>query len=132
MNRFLPLILSGLIGLSLVGCNSAPVFIPSDTTMLTPKPDGYDIPVQREDVARPHRVLGELRVTREITANFGESNVYDLAVGEMKAQARRVGGDAVVNLKTLDGQAGGSQGRLTLVGTVVVFSSPAPATTAGR
>ena len=132
MNRFLVLLVCGLVALPLAGCNNNVVYTATDTTVLTPRPATYGVQVEFGSVSRPHRVLGEVRVTRKITANFGQHGAYDLAIDEMKAQARKVGGDAVINLKTLDTQHGGTQGRLTLVGTVVAFSAPLEASTDSR
>lgn len=132
MNRSLVLIICGLIALPLAGCHNNVVYMASDPTVLTPRPASYNVQVEYGTVSRPHRVLGEVRVTRKITPNFGQHGAYDLAIDEMKVQTRKVGGDAIINLKALDTQHGGTAGRLTLVGTVVAFSSPLGMGAAGR
>lgn len=124
MKRYRVLLLCGLLGLPMAGCHSNIVYTAVDPTVLTPKPAAYDVQIEYGSVRRPHRVIGEVRVTRKITPNFGQTGAFDLAVEEMKVHARQVGGDAVVNLKAIDSQQGGAEGRLTLVGTVVVFSGP--------
>jgi len=132
MNRFLMLLVCGLVALPLAGCQNNVVYTAADPTVLTPRPANYGVEVDFSKVSRPNRVLGEVRVTRKITANFGQNGAYDLAIDEMKAQTRKVGGDAIINLKALDTQHGGTAGRLTLVGTVVAFSSPLGMGAAGR
>lgn len=112
--------------LTLAGCNSGLVYTAVDGTVLTPKPSGYEVAVAYQIPRRPYRTLGEVRVTREIKPGFGKTGAFDQAVDEMKRQARKVGADAVVDVRALDGSKNAESGRLTLVGTVVVFTAPAP------
>lgn len=118
------LILAGL--LVLTGCQSGVMYTAQDTTVLTPKPSRYEVAVAYQVPNRPHRVLGEVSVTREIKPSFGQTGAFDMAVEEMKTQARKVGGDAVVDVHALDGSKSSGSGRLTLIGKVIVYTAPAP------
>lgn len=117
-----PLCLALLAVLS--GCGSNVTYLATDPMVLSPKPEGYDVPYSYGSEARAHRVLGELRVTTEIKPSFNETSTFDQSIEQMKAEARKRGADAVFNVKTLDSQAGGAHGKLTLVGTLVIYTSP--------
>lgn len=122
-----------LLGLLLLaGCGPEVHYVASDPTILTPKPAGYEMPFSHEVPGRPHKVLGELRVAERIRPSFRQTGTYDTVLAEMQKRARKVGADAIVNLRTLDSQRGGSEGRLTLVGTLIIFTAPLAPGAGGR
>ena len=108
----------------LSGCGSNFAYLATDPVVLSPKPEGYDVSYSYGSEARAHRSLGELRVTSEIKPSFNETSTFDQSIEKMKVEARKRGADAIFNVKTLDSQAGGSHGKLTLVGTLVIYTAP--------
>ena len=128
MTRRLSAVLPVLALLFLAGCGPEVSYVASDPTVLTPKPEGYRMPFSYEVPNRPYKVLGEVRVSEKIRPSFRQTSTFDQVLAEMQRQARKVGADAIVDLQTLDTQTGGSEGRLTLVGSLIIFTAPpAPA-----
>jgi hypothetical protein len=117
---------------ALTGCGSGVTWVASDPVQMGAKPDKFDMPVMKTVPSRPHRILGELTVTMPIEPSFREISTYDQALVKLKKEAVKRGADAVVDLKTLDSQKKQSQGRLTLVGTLVIFTAPQPLDTSAR
>jgi hypothetical protein len=106
------------------GCGPAVNYVATDPTVLTPKPGGYEMPFSYEVPNRPHKVLGRLEVSERIKPSFKQTSTFDRVMALMQRQAREIGADAIVNLQTLDGQKGGHEGRLTLAGTLIIFTAP--------
>ena len=77
----------------------------------------YEVP------ARAHKVLGEVRVSAPIKPTFKATSTFDQVMNEMKKQARKVGADAIVDLKTID-STGDDQNKLTMVGTFIIYTQP--------
>ncbi len=105
------------------GCRSDVSYVQLDPTVLSPKPEGYDVPFSYEVPSRAHRVLGEVKVTSEIKSDFNETSTFDQVMDKMKEQARKVGADAIVDLKTIDA-SGHEEGRLTMVGSFIIYTEP--------
>ena len=126
MRRNLSALLPVVLCLLATGCGSNVTYVASDPTVISPKPEGYEMPYSYAGVERPHKVLGELQVTKKIKPSFQETSTFDLAMNEMRDEARKHGADAICSVKTLDSQEGGTHGRLTLVGTLVIFTAPMP------
>ena len=132
MRRRLSVALPVLATLLLTGCGGDATFVRTDPTVMTPKPSGYEMPFSYEPADRAHRVLGEIRVSSKIEPTYKETSTFDQVLLKMRRRAIRLGADAIVNLKTLDTQDGGRHGKLTLVGTLVIYTVPPAMSKAGQ
>jgi hypothetical protein len=120
-----------LLLFALSGCGSNASWVASDPVVLSPKPATYEMPVSQSEPKRAHRILGKVSVSLTIKPSFKEESTYDQAVEQLKKEARKRGADAVVSVRTIDSQHGGQRARLTLVGTLVIFTGPEPMAKAG-
>jgi len=107
----------------LSGCGPEVKYAQVDPTVLTPKPEGYDVPFSYEVPARAHKVLGEIRVSSKIKPDFNSTSTFDQVMNEMKKQARKIGADAIVDLKTVD-SSNSQEGKLTMLGTFIIYTEP--------
>lgn len=82
----------------LVGCGSQVQFVPVDATIYEPRSDDHHILVYTSAVHQPHVVLGSITVEKKLDASYGGSSSFDLMVLMLQEEARRVGGDALVNV----------------------------------
>lgn len=124
MTRRLSVALTLLALLLLAGCGPEVSYVATDPTVLTPKPVGYKVPISYETPDRPHKVLGRLQVSERIRPSYQQTGTVDRVLATMQQEARRIGADAIVNLRTLDSTAGGKQERLTMAGTLIIFTAP--------
>jgi hypothetical protein len=124
MARSKPTAVAAVTVLILAGCGMEAKYVSKDPTVLSPKPKGYDMPFSYETPARPHKILGEVMVSSTIKPNFRETSTFDQILAEMKKRAKKVGADAIVNLKTMDSQERSKRGKLTLVGTLIIYTAP--------
>ena len=129
-------VLSGVLPVTLLllsGCSSGVSYMASDQVALEPKPSAYEMPMSPGTPARAHREIGTLSITMAIKPSYRETSTYDQCLEKMKAEAVKRGADAVVAIKTIDSQEEASQGRLTLTGTLIIFTAPeAIATKSGK
>jgi hypothetical protein len=111
-------------GLFLAGCGPAVTYVSQDLTKMSPKPEGYEMPFSYHSADRPHKVLGAMTVSSKIKPSFREMSTFDQLLTEMQKRARKLGADAIVDLKTVDSQKGGDRGALSLVGTLIIYTAP--------
>ena len=132
MRRLLSAAAFVLTTLLVAGCGPEMHYVASDPTVRAPKPREYDMPFSYEAPDRPHKVLGELRISEKIQPSYKTTSTFDRILFKMRERAIDLGADAIVSLKTLDSQNGGSEGRLTLVGTLVIYTAPPPLSSVNR
>lgn len=120
------LVAGGLMTL-LAGCGFDKKYVSLDPTVWPSKPSGYDMPVISQTPGRAHRAIGEVTVTSGIRPSYEQTGIYDQVLAEIRKEARKRGADAVINVRAQDSSETASRARLTLTGTLIIFTAP-PAT----
>lgn len=126
MSRRLTLMVAAGILALLTGCGFDKTYLAIDPTAWPAKPARYEMPVSNRTPDRAHRTIGELTVSSGIRPNYKQTGIYDQIVEEIRREACRRGADAVINLRAQDGSREASRARLTLSGTLIVFTAPPP------
>jgi hypothetical protein len=120
-----PAALSALAALTLLtACGSGVQFVRQDMTQYPSKPDDAQIEVLDSGTMKPYVVIGTLTVDRQMKASFNDRSTYDDAIAMMVAHARKVGADAIINLKPVDDPSG-LEARVVLTGTAVRYMEQA-------
>jgi hypothetical protein len=114
-----------LLAACLTGCGYRKSWVAADSTALTAKPGGYDMPVSRGGTDREHRVLGELVVSTRIKPSWSTESSHDRAIAELRKEAIRKGADAVIDLKTTEMDRDGHT-ELAVSGRLILFTAPPP------
>lgn len=92
MKRHTPIFLVSLFAVILSGCVSVKS-IPYETTARPPKPDDYSIEIyESNDLSKPYKVIGIVQ------ANAGKKHSVADTMEKLRTQARRMGGDALIDL----------------------------------
>jgi hypothetical protein len=104
MRRITSLLLAGIALSMLAGCGSSTEFVPADPTLTyDAKPADAYIEVHKDDVIRPHVLVGVIHVNQDMSNTVGESSTYEVLIERLREKARQVGGDAVINVKPVQG-----------------------------
>lgn len=123
-----PAVPAGLLALAaltvLTACGGGVQFVRQDMTQYPPKAKDAPIEVLEGGTMKPYVVIGTLTVDRKMKASFDDHSTYDVAVEDLKEHARKVGADALINVKPL-GDAGGLEARVVLTGTAVRYMEQA-------
>ena len=104
MRRLTSLLLASAALAALAGCGSSTEFVPADPTLTyDAKPSDAYIEVHRDNVIRPHVLVGVIHVNQDMSNTVGDASTYEVLVERLREKARQVGGDAVINVKPVKG-----------------------------
>jgi len=125
---------SVLIALFLTGCGSGVRFVRLDDTTYAPKPQNAPLAVLTGDSMEPHVVVGTLITARKMEASFDDRSIYEEAIGDLKACARKVGADALTRVSPRvrgEGMGGKLEVKATAIryltlATTVTSAEPSP------
>lgn len=121
--RIRPAAAAGLLALALsalTACGGGVQFVRQDMTKYPSKAKDAPIEVLEEGTTKPYVVIGTLTVDREIKSSFNDRSTYDEAMDALKDHARKVGADALIDVKPV-GDSGGLNARVVLSGTAVRY-----------
>jgi hypothetical protein len=122
---------SVLFALLLTGCGAGVRFVRLDDTPYAPKPKNAALAVLTGDSMDPHVVLGTLITARKMDASFDDRSIYDEAIGDLKACARKVGADALTRIRPrVRGE--GMGGKLEVEATAIRFLTLATTVTSAE
>ncbi|HMP73377.1 MAG TPA: hypothetical protein PKE55_08970 [Kiritimatiellia bacterium] len=98
--------------LLLAGCTSTSSTV-YDDARTTPKPVGYQVQLlDASNISRPYRTIGIAE------ANAGRLRPHSETIRKLKDEARRMGGDAIINV-----QRGGGAGMIMPAGNMYVYGN---------
>ena len=86
-------------GSLVTGCGSGVQFVRQDITEYPPKSEDAEIKIFDGGVMTPHVVIGTMKAGKEVKASFGEGSTYDEVLESMKKHARKIGADALINVR---------------------------------
>lgn len=122
---------SVVIALLLTGCGSGVRFVRVDATPYAPKPKNAPLAVLTGDSMDPHVVVGTLITARKMKASFNDRSIYDEALWDLKACARKVGADALTRVRPrVRGE--GMGGKLELEATAIRYLTLATTVTSAE
>lgn len=104
----------------LSGCGSGVQFVRQDMTEYPPKPGDAHIDIYDSGVTRPHVVIGTLRAGKKMKASFNDKSTYDEVMDSLVRYARKVGADALAEVKPVD-QGRSTDTRIELTATAVRY-----------
>lgn len=106
------------------GCGSGVEFVRQDMTEYPSKPSNAVVEVHDSEIMRPHVVIGTLTAGREMEASYNSNSTYDQVLESLKSYARKVGADALMNVRPV-GDAGTVSSRVELTAVAVRYLNQA-------
>ena len=88
-----------VILLCITGCGSGVRFVRMDETKYPARAKNSKVETFPESTSKPYVVIGTLHTEKDLDASFGGKSIYDETIDALKSYARRVGADALINLK---------------------------------
>jgi hypothetical protein len=73
-------------------------------TKYPPKPDDAKITLHEGGIRAPHVVIGTLTAKKEIKASFNDESTFDQVLNTLKKEARKIGADALINLRPINSE----------------------------
>jgi len=120
-----------LIGVAaaLSACGSGVKFVRMDATEFPPKDDSAKIEIFEGDITAPHIVIGTLSAKKDMDPSYNDQSTYDEVMDTLKEEARKVGADALVNVRPLTAEGGGLKSRVQVTATAVRYLEKAETVT---
>lgn len=109
-----------VVALLASGCGSGVQFVRQDMTEYPPKDAKAEIPVFDSGITRPHVVMGTLTLERKMKASYGDASTYDEILKDMMAYARKIGADALMDVRPVTDE-GNISTKITLTATAVRY-----------
>jgi hypothetical protein len=116
------LLVTTAAGLS--ACGSGVRFVRMDATEYPARDKYAPVEVFEGSVVTPHVVIGTLSARRNMDAAFNDRSTYDDLVASLKDYARKVGADALTEVKPLSTETGGMKSGLSITARVVRYMEP--------
>jgi hypothetical protein len=116
------LLVATAAGLS--ACGSGVRFVRMDATEYPARDKYAPVEVFEGSVVTPHVVIGTLSARRNMDAAFNDRSTYDDLVASLKDYARKVGADALTEVKPLSTETGGMKSGLSITARVVRYLEP--------
>ena len=116
------LLVATAAGLS--ACGSGVRFVRMDATEYPARDKYAPVEVFEGSVMTPHVVIGTLSAGRSMDANFNDRSTYDDLVASLKEYARKVGADALTEVRPLSTETGGMKSKLSITARVVRYLEP--------
>jgi hypothetical protein len=111
---------AGFLLLFASGCGDGVKYVQTDPTVRKPKPESYLMLFPRAQESEGFRPIGTLTVDRKITSSFSKTSVLDDARMALAAKGKRVGADAILDVKTENYEGKDGRSVLRLIGTAAV------------
>jgi len=92
----------GLVILGLSACGSGVQFVRQDMTEYAPKPKDAKLDVLDGGTMQPHVVIGTLTASKDMDISFNGDSTYDKAMSDLEKHARKVGADALINVRPVN------------------------------
>ena len=108
----------------LSACGSGVRFVRMDATEYPARDKYAPVEVFEGSVVTPHVVIGTLSARRNMEAAFNDRSTYDDLVATLKDYARKVGADALTEVKPLSTENGGMKSGLSITARVVRYLEP--------
>lgn len=108
----------------LSACGSGVRFVRMDATEYPARDKYAPVEVFEGSVVTPHVVIGTLSARRNMDAAFNDRSTYDDLVATLKDYARKVGADALTEVKPLSTETGGMKSGLSITARVVRYLEP--------
>jgi hypothetical protein len=113
-------VLAGILLLFVAGCGDTVQFVRTDPTVRKPKPGSYLMLFPRVQENAEFHPIGTLTVDRKITSSFSKTSVLDDARMALAEKGKRVGADAILDVKTENFEGKDGKSVLRLIGTAAV------------
>ena len=113
--------LLGLVAWALSGCGSNVDFVRVDPTEFPSRDSKAPVEIHRGKVLRPHIVIGVVTASQNMEATTGALSTYDDVVRQLKEKARKVGGDALVELRPVYSDGASLNSEVQFTAKVVKF-----------
>ncbi len=111
-----------LTAAALAGCGSGVRFVPmQESAQYTPKDRNAPIEIHEGSVLTPHVVIGKLSACKTMDAAFNDSSTYDQLLASLKDYARKVGADALIEVKPSADEGGGLKSQVRMDAVAVRY-----------
>ena len=77
-------------------------FVRQDMTEYAPKPEDAKLDVLDGGTMQPHVVIGTLTASKDMDISFNGESTYENAMADLEKHARKVGADALINVRPLN------------------------------
>jgi hypothetical protein len=109
------------VAATLSACGSGVKFVRMDATEFPPKDDSAKIEIFEGDITAPHIVIGTLTAKKDMDPTYNDQSTYDQVMETLKQEARKVGADALINVRPLTAEGGGLKSRVQVTATAVRY-----------
>ncbi len=110
-----------LAAVTLSACGSGVQFVRVDPNEFPPKEDSARIQIYDGNVSTPHIVIGNLVARKNMDASFDDSSTYDDLIISLKKYARKVGADALINVKPVTSEGGGLKSKVEVSAVAIRY-----------
>ncbi len=105
----------------LTACGAGVQFIPVDGTQYPPKDRTAKVEVYEGSVIAPHVVIGTLTAKKSMDPSFDDHSTYDELMSDLKDYARKVGADALIEVRPVTDEGKGLKSQVQMTATAVRF-----------
>ena len=110
-----------LVAVGLSACGSGVKFVRVDPVEFPPKSDSAQIGIFDGAVSTPHIVIGTLTARKQMDAKFDDSSTYDELLVALKKHARKVGADALIEVRPVTSEGGGLKSNVEISAVAIRY-----------
>ncbi len=112
-----------LIGIAaaISACGSGVKFVRMDATEFPAKDKSAQIEVFEGGISVPHIVIGTLFAKQDMDPSYNDRSTYDQVIKTLKDEARKVGADALIDVRPITAEGGGLKSRVQVTATAVRY-----------
>ena len=102
-------------------CGSGVLFFRADSYEYPARDKEAAVEVFEGSVMTPHVVIGTLSARRTLDASFNDRSTYDDLLLDLKAYARKVGADALTEVRPVSTETGSMKSRIAITARAVRY-----------